>query len=325
MTNRRDLARTLRLGALLGVAFGVINNDVQVANYQRVFPVFWEHPAVKGITIWGYVRGFHWRNAQGDWLLYPNGGERPALQWLIRYVQNVPATVTAGQTLSVSESAAAGSAVGNVLATDPEPGTVLSQWQMSDPSGKFVIDANTGAVSLAAGASLDFEAVTSYTVSVSVWDGYVRSATAPVTIAVTNANDNAPAITAGQSFQIDQGYRQFIASIEVSDPDDVNQLGFTTFSGYKIVSGDPNQAFRLSGTGDLQVTARRIDWRKSSYALGATVSDGANTSAVATINVTIPNKVFFCIGGIIQVQAAKPAAAALALLGADLGKCPFWR
>jgi hypothetical protein len=41
--------------------------------------------------------------------------------------------------------------------------------------------------------------------------------------------------------------------------------------------------------------------------------------------VTIPNKVFFCIGGIIQVQAAKPAAAALALLGADLGKCPYWR
>jgi len=146
----------------------------------------------------------------------------------------------------------------------------------------------------------------------------------PVTLNVTNANDNAPTITAGQAFRIDQGYKQFIAPIEVSDPDDVNQVGFTTFSGYKIVSGDPNQAFRLSGTGDLLVTARRIDWRKAAYALGATVSDGANTSAVETITVTIPNKVFFCIGGIVQVQAPKTAAAALALLGADLGKCPFW-
>ena len=61
-------------------------------------------PAVKGVTIWGYVRGFHWRNAQGDWLLYPNGGERPALQWLIRYVGNKPAVVNS-QTLTVSESA----------------------------------------------------------------------------------------------------------------------------------------------------------------------------------------------------------------------------
>ena len=49
----------------------MVNDEVQLANFQRIFPVFWEHPAVKGVTIWGYVQGFHWRNAQGDWLLYP--------------------------------------------------------------------------------------------------------------------------------------------------------------------------------------------------------------------------------------------------------------
>ena len=76
-----------------GVAQGVLNHEVQLANYQRVFPVFWEHPAVKGITIWGYVQGFHWRKQQGDWLMYQNGGERPAMQWLIRYVGNIPAVV----------------------------------------------------------------------------------------------------------------------------------------------------------------------------------------------------------------------------------------
>ena len=86
-----------------GVLQGVLNHDVQLANYQRVFPVFWEHPAVKGVTIWGYVRGNHWRNAQGDWLLYENGGERPALQWLVKYVPDKPPVVTAGQVLSVNE------------------------------------------------------------------------------------------------------------------------------------------------------------------------------------------------------------------------------
>ena len=114
----------------------------------------------------GLRAGFHWRNAQGDWLLYPNGGERPALQWLIRYVQNAPAVV-GPQTLTVNESAAGGTPVGAVLATDADAGTTFSQWQIaSDPSGKFVIDAATGVVSLAAGASLDFETATSHTISV---------------------------------------------------------------------------------------------------------------------------------------------------------------
>jgi endo-1,4-beta-xylanase len=308
-----------------GVVSGVVNHEVQLANYQRVFPVFWEHPAVKGITIWGYVRGFHWRNAQGDWLLYPNGGERPALQWLIRYVQNVPATVTAGQSFPVSESATGGVAIGNVLATDPDAGSVFSLWQLTDPSGKFVIDANTGTLSLAAGATLDFESTTSYAVSVSVWDGYSRSAAVPVTLQVTNANDNAPAITAGQAFRIDDGSRNVIAAIEVSDPDDVNQVGFTTFTGYKIVSGDPNRAFSLNQAGELLVSPRRVDWRKTGYALGATVGDGANTSAVGTIDVSIPGSLYFCFSNILQVKTTKQLAPALALLGADLGKCQFWR
>ena len=144
-----------------------------------VFPLFWEHPAVRGVTIWGYVQGFHWRNQQGDWLLYQNGGERPALQWLIRYVQNAAAEVRP-QILNVDESVAAGAALGNVVATDADADTAFSQWQInSDPSGKFVIDAATGVVSLAAGASLDFELFTSHVISVSAWDGYARSAPGP--------------------------------------------------------------------------------------------------------------------------------------------------
>ncbi|HTU64481.1 MAG TPA: endo-1,4-beta-xylanase [Steroidobacteraceae bacterium] len=307
-----------------GVAFGVINNEVQVANYQRVFPVFWEHPSVKGITIWGYVRGFHWRNSQGDWLLYPNGGERPALQWLIRYVQNLPATVTAGQKFSVSETAAGGTAIGNVLATDPDAGTVFSQWQLTDPSGKFAIDPVTGTLSLKADATLDFETTTAYTVQVSVWDGYNRSAAASVAIKVTNENDSAPAITAGQAFSITDGYKQIIAEIEVSDPDDINQIGFTKFKNFKIVSGDPGKVFKLRKDGELEVFAKEIDWSKSGYTLGATVGDGVNTSAVETISISIPNQVELCVDDVVQVTVPKAQAAKIVAAGADLGKCKYW-
>jgi hypothetical protein len=41
----------------------------------RIFPVFWEHPAVQGITLWGWRVG-HWRTAQGDYIVNDDGGER---------------------------------------------------------------------------------------------------------------------------------------------------------------------------------------------------------------------------------------------------------
>ena len=37
----------------------------QLAKYQDVFPGFWEHSAVKGITLWGYIVGQVWREGTG--------------------------------------------------------------------------------------------------------------------------------------------------------------------------------------------------------------------------------------------------------------------
>lgn len=67
-------------------------DNTQLTEYQRVFPLFWTHPAVKGVTLWGYRPG-HWRSAQGAYLAYDNGAERPALVWLRNYVQTTPLPV----------------------------------------------------------------------------------------------------------------------------------------------------------------------------------------------------------------------------------------
>ena len=61
-------------------------DEAQLADYQRVFPVFWEHPAVKGITLWGYRPGL-WRHVQGAYLVREDGTGRPALRWLRDYVR----------------------------------------------------------------------------------------------------------------------------------------------------------------------------------------------------------------------------------------------
>jgi endo-1,4-beta-xylanase len=273
--------------------------------------------------MWGYTRNGHWRRGSGAWLMYMNGAERPALQWLVNYVTNTPATVTAGQSFNVSEAAAGGTSIGAVLATDTDAATVLSQWQLTDASGKFAIDAGTGTLSLAPGATLDFEAATSYSVAVSVWDGFTRSAAANVTINVTNANDNVPAISAGQSFNIDDGANNVIAGVESSDPDDMNQPGFTKFQGWTIQSGNTGSVFRLTPKLGELVVARPllIDWRRTSYNLVATVGDGAHTSAPQALAVLIPNRLDMCLFDVIRLEVPKKSAPLVFLLGGELGAC----
>lgn len=60
----------------------------QLFSYQNVFPVFWEHPAVAGITLWGYVEGSTWKTGTG--LLNANGTKRSAMVWLESYMNSLP-------------------------------------------------------------------------------------------------------------------------------------------------------------------------------------------------------------------------------------------
>lgn len=63
-----------------------LDDAVQLAEYQRVFPLFWTNPGIKGVTLWGYRIG-HWRTAQGAYLVNADETERPALVWLRDYVR----------------------------------------------------------------------------------------------------------------------------------------------------------------------------------------------------------------------------------------------
>ena len=60
-------------------------DEAQLQDYQRIFPVFWEHPGVRGITLWGFRPGL-WRTKEGANLVRADGSERPALEWLKKYV-----------------------------------------------------------------------------------------------------------------------------------------------------------------------------------------------------------------------------------------------
>jgi GH35 family endo-1,4-beta-xylanase len=60
------------------------NGQQQLSSYQTHFPIYWDHPAVAGITLWGYVNGATWIGGTG--LISSSGTEKPALTWLKNYV-----------------------------------------------------------------------------------------------------------------------------------------------------------------------------------------------------------------------------------------------
>ena len=62
------------------------NDTSQLEQYKIYFPIFWSHPAVKGITLWGYIQGDCWSAHPHTYLLLSDGTERPALQWLRTYI-----------------------------------------------------------------------------------------------------------------------------------------------------------------------------------------------------------------------------------------------
>ncbi|MGI4863361.1 MAG: endo-1,4-beta-xylanase [Janthinobacterium lividum] len=85
----------------------------QLAEYQRVFPLFWENPNVKGVTLWGYRVG-HWRTAQGANLVNADATERPAMLWLRNYIQ----------TTSLGAKAASAASAGIFAYPNPASGSV---------------------------------------------------------------------------------------------------------------------------------------------------------------------------------------------------------
>ena len=70
---------------------GTPNDVQQLQLYQKVFPVLWRHPGVKGITLWGYREGQVWQTS--CYLVRYSGTARPALVWMAQFVQDNPVGV----------------------------------------------------------------------------------------------------------------------------------------------------------------------------------------------------------------------------------------
>ena len=90
-TIQSNLDRLAALGLPIYITefdLNIQDDNQQMAKYQELFPVMWQHPAVKGITLWGYIQGKTWETY--TYLVNSDGTARPALLWLAQYVKNNP-------------------------------------------------------------------------------------------------------------------------------------------------------------------------------------------------------------------------------------------
>lgn len=293
-----------------------------LAEYQRVFPLLWEHPAVVGITFWGYRPGM-WRTPQGAYLAHDNGAERPALQWLRGYVQNDPPTIVEGQAFVVSETLVPGSAVGTIEARDLQ-GVALRDFEILKGEGAdlFDLDPNSGRLALRTLHSLDFETTRSYHLKVVVRDDYSQSAPVWVRVQVRNKNDSPPSLVTSQSFSVDRAPGGLVGRIRASDPDDIRQPGFSDLGGFQIVGGSGAGLFEVNAeTGHLSIVdPARLDYQKSRYRLEVVVRDGSHTSIAGGVEILIATQLRVCRKGHTQKLARSAIAAALRR-GAQLGPC----
>ena len=103
-------------------------------------------------------------------------------------------------TRSVAENAAAETDVGAAIpaATDADSDDTLTYAMSGTDAGSFEFDATTRQITVKSGTSLDYEAKSSYSVTVTASDGHGGNGSVAVTISVTNV-DEAGTVTFGST------------------------------------------------------------------------------------------------------------------------------
>ena len=210
---------------------------------------------------------------------------------IVSAVNDENPVITALQSFAINENLANGTAVGQVMATDPDYGTVFHGWAI--PAGNsgdaFALAAATGAFTVNQSSVLDFETTATFTLSVTVSDGLHTSAVENLTINLTNLNDNTPEITS-TSFTIDENSPKdfVVGKVETTDKDgSLNSLTVT------IKSGNTGDAFAYdNATGNLVVnTVSAVDFEVNpEFNLELEVSDGTLSSTKA-VKVTLKDVV----------------------------------
>lgn len=195
---------------------------------------------------------------------------------------NTAPTFTSATTATIAENAPVSTVVIDVNATDAQNNSITYSLGGAD-AGLFSINASSGEVTLR--SSADFEARSSYSITVTATDNATPalSASQNITVTVTNVNE-APAFataTATATVAENVATTAVVFDANATDPDANTTLTYS-------LGGTDAAAFTIdSATGEVRFRASPDFEARTSYSFTVTASDGATPALTATQTVTV--------------------------------------
>ena len=114
------------------------DDQVQLREYQEKFPIVWQHPAVVGVTVWGYLFGRTFLPNSG--LMFADGRERPALTWLTDYVRRTAPRPSQSPIIIRASGTSGGEHINLIIA-----GSVVADFTLStSPQGYVYVGPASG-------------------------------------------------------------------------------------------------------------------------------------------------------------------------------------
>ena len=182
---------------------------------------------------------------------------------------------------SLDEDLPIGTTVLQVSATDQDTSDTLSYSLTGNNNSDFSIGSNSGIITTA--VTLDYEAISSYSLTVSVTDGTV-TVTQAVSISVTDKND-APAFTAAPySLTVQENTTSnSLLTVSATDQDTSDTLNF-------LLLGTGSEFFSIHLTSGVVALTTVLDYEVTSlYTLTVRVSDSNGGVVTTSLTVTVSN------------------------------------
>lgn len=228
--------------------------------------------------------------ASGMWDDVTGGSYAYVIEWEGSAVLAASAALQNGP-YTVNENSAAGTAVGAAEAFDIDGNALTYSITGGTGAGLFSINATTGAITVTASNTLNYEAATSYTIDVRAQDAGSLFGTRTITINIADVNET-PVIGALGAVNIAENTANntLLATASASDPDG-NAIT------YSIAAGNTDNIFSINGTnGQIRVTnaANMSFEHDTQYVLTIRATDNGTGSLFSqttlTINITDVNE-----------------------------------
>ena len=191
-----------------------------------------------------------------------------------------------GATYSIQENSSVGTSVGTVTATDPE-GSVTFEIFSGNTSSAFAINQTSGEITVNSSTPLNFEVTPTFNLTVRVTDNgqptsNPQTATAPITINLTNQNEMPTVNDATFSISEDSQNGAVVGTVSASDPDAGESFTFSILGGSTVFAINPS-----SGQITVKDSTKLNADTMPTYNLTVQVLDSGNIPDTATITINV--------------------------------------